>query len=67
MDTEYNPPIDFSHTQTEKPFCIKHTIKNPNFFVIEKFLLTISLITTKKNIICFLINVTLYYFLTIIF
>ena len=48
MDTEYNPPIDFSHTQTEKPFCIKHTIKNPNFFVIEKFLLTISLITTKK-------------------
>ena len=36
MDTEYNPPIDISHTQTEKPFRIKHTIKKPNFFVIDK-------------------------------
>ena len=36
MDTEYNPPIDISHTQTEKPFRIKHTIQNPNFFVIDK-------------------------------
>ena len=36
MDTEYNPPINISHTQREKPFCIKHTIKNPNFFVIDK-------------------------------
>ena len=36
MDTEYNPPIDISHTQTEKPFRIKHTIKNPDFFVTDK-------------------------------
>ena len=36
MDTEYNPPIDISHTQTEKPCLIQHTIKNPNLFVIDK-------------------------------
>ena len=36
MDTEYNPPIDISHTQTKKTFRIKHTITNPNFFVIGK-------------------------------
>ena len=36
MDTEYNPPIDISQTQTEKPFRVKHTIKNPDFFVIAK-------------------------------
>ena len=35
MYTEYNPPIDISHTETEKPFRIKHTIKKPNFFVID--------------------------------
>ena len=36
MDTEHNPPIDNSHTPTEKPFRIKYTIKNPNCFVIDK-------------------------------
>ena len=36
MDTEYNPPISLPHTQTEIPFRIKHTIKNPNFFVLDK-------------------------------
>ena len=36
MDTEYNPPIDISHTKAEKPFRIKHTIENPESFVIDK-------------------------------
>ena len=36
MDEEYNPPITLLDTQTEKPFRIKHTIKNPNFSVIDK-------------------------------
>ena len=36
MDTQYNPPIDISHTQTEKLFRIKPTIKSPKFFVIDK-------------------------------
>ena len=36
MDSEYNPPISLSHNQTKNPFRIKHTIKNPNFFVIDK-------------------------------
>ena len=36
MNDEYNPPTAYSHTQTEKLFRIKHTIKNPNFFVIDK-------------------------------
>ena len=36
MKYEYNPPISISHTQTEKPFCIEHTIKNPNFFSVDK-------------------------------
>ena len=36
MDSEYNPPISFSHNQTENPFGIKHTNKNPNFFVVDK-------------------------------
>ena len=36
MDTECNPPISISHTQTETPFRMKHTIKKPNFFVIDK-------------------------------
>ena len=36
MDTEYNPPIDISHTQTKQPFRTKHTIKNSNLFVIDK-------------------------------
>ena len=30
INTENNPPIAYSHTQTEKP------IDNPNFFVIDK-------------------------------
>ena len=36
MDSGYNPPIDISPTQTEKQFRIKHTIKNPDFFDIDK-------------------------------
>ena len=36
MDSEYNPPTSLSHDQTENPFRIKHTNKNPNFFVIDK-------------------------------
>ena len=34
--TEYIHPISISDTQTEKYIRTKHTIKNPNFFVIEK-------------------------------
>ena len=48
MDSEDNPQIATSDVQTEKPFRIKHT----------NFLMIISLITIK-NIICFLLNVTL--------
>ena len=36
MDTENNPPLSLTHNQTENPFGIKHTIKNPNFFDIDK-------------------------------
>ena len=36
MDSEYNPSISDSDTETEKSFRIKHTIKNPNFFVMDK-------------------------------
>ena len=36
MNKEYNPPIDISHTQTEKPFHIKYTIKKPKFFALDK-------------------------------
>ena len=36
MNSEYNPPITIDHSQTEQPFRIKHTIKNPNFFVRDK-------------------------------
>ena len=36
MNSEYNPPLDISHTQREKPFRTKHTIKNPNFFQIDQ-------------------------------
>ena len=38
MCSENNPPIGYidSPSQTEKPFRIKHTIKKPNFFVIDK-------------------------------
>ena len=36
MDSEYNPPISLTHNQTENPFRIKHTIRNPNFFVVDK-------------------------------
>ena len=33
MNSEYSPPIIDTGTQTEKLFRIKHTIKNPNFFI----------------------------------
>ena len=36
MVSECNPPISLSQNQKEYPFRIKHTIKNPNFFVINK-------------------------------
>ena len=38
MCSEYHPPIGYIDlpSQTEKPFRIKHTIKNQNFFVIDK-------------------------------
>ena len=36
MDIEYSPPKTLLDTQTGKPFRIKHTNKNPNFFVIDK-------------------------------
>ena len=36
MNSEYNPPITIGHSQTENSFVIKHTIKNPNFIVIDK-------------------------------
>ena len=36
MNNEYNPPIAYSDTQTEKPFRIYYAIKNPIFFVIDK-------------------------------
>ena len=29
MNSEYNPPILISHSQTEQPFRVKYTIKNP--------------------------------------
>ena len=36
MENENNPPISFTHNQSENPFRIKNTIKNPKFFVIDK-------------------------------
>ena len=36
MNDGCNPSIGDSSPQTEQPFCIKHTIKNPNFFVLDK-------------------------------
>ena len=36
MDSKYNPEKSDSSPQTKKPFRIKHTIKNPNFCVIDK-------------------------------
>ena len=36
MKLEYVPPMSDSHTQTENPFPTKHTIKNPNFFALDK-------------------------------
>ena len=36
MNSEYNPPILISHSQTEQPFRMKYTIKNPIFFDIDK-------------------------------
>ena len=53
MDTKYNPPIDISHTQTEKPFRMKHTIKNPNFFVIDKISNYYIANHKKKNLFLF--------------
>ena len=32
----YNPPISYYHAYLEKYIRTKHTIKNPNFFVIYK-------------------------------
>ena len=54
MDTEYNPPIDISHTQTEKRFRIKHTNKNPDFFVIDK--LSNDYITNHNEKYCLFLN-----------
>ena len=36
MDSEYNLSRGYLPTQTEKQFRTKHTINNPNFFVIDK-------------------------------
>ena len=36
MDSEYNPPILISQSQTEQPFRIKYTMEKPNFFAIDK-------------------------------
>ena len=36
MDSEYKPPISLTRNQTENPFRMKPTNKNPNFFVIDK-------------------------------
>ena len=36
MDSEYSPLISLTHNQTKNPFRIKHTIKSPNLFVIDK-------------------------------
>ena len=47
MNGEYNPPIDISHTQREKPFRTKHTIKNPSFLVIDK--ISIDYITNHNK------------------
>ena len=47
MDSEYNPPISRTHNQTKNPFGIKHTIKNPNFFVIDK--ISIAYITNHNK------------------
>ena len=58
MDSENNSPISLTHNQTENPFRIKHTIKNPNFFVIDK--ISSDYITNHiEKIICFLLIMTL--------
>ena len=36
MDSENNPPILISHSQTEQTFRMEYTIENPNFFAIDK-------------------------------
>ena len=48
MNSEHYPEISYTGTQTEKPFCIKHTIKNPNFFVVDK--VSNEYIANHKNI-----------------
>ena len=53
-----NPPISISHTQTEKLFHTKHTIKNPNFFNSDKFY-NDYITSHRKNYIYFLLNVIL--------
>ena len=54
MDSECNPPISLTHNQTKKPFRIKHTIKNLNFFFIDA--ISNDYITNhNKNIIFFLL------------
>ena len=30
MDSEYKPPMSLTHNQTENPFRIKHTSKDPD-------------------------------------
>ena len=35
-EPKYISPISISHTQTEYHIQTKHTIKNPNFFDIDK-------------------------------
>ena len=55
MNSEYNPPIAYSDTQTENPFRTKHTIKNPNFFVLDK-ISNDYIGNQKKKIFSFLIK-----------
>ena len=50
MDSEYNPPIGLTHNQTENPFRIKHTIKNPNFLHIDKISNAYITNHNKKNL-----------------
>ena len=65
MDSEYNPPKSPTHKQTENQIRIKHTITNPNFFVINRN--SNDYITNhKKNTIFFLLNATSKNFLTMI-
>ena len=62
MDTEDIPSIDISHTQTEKPFRMKHTIKNPDFFVIDKLSNEYKTSYNEKKLFFTSLNVTLNYF-----